>query len=746
VYLSPHGGASPVRRSPRRVAGPNLPTLPRLALLPEALPAVQAADREVAKALAFRTQERWSSGLAAAEQGGALDDAVGADPWMQTTQILPRVRVLPDRASAGLNWMGATFRESFWDPRSADKVIWRGEHAELDMARKTESDLEFARFRRSTQMEWSHKHRQQAREGKLRRERMRLKALEQANAERCREATPDEEDAKSEQHVGDVVEMKEDFSHMVSNFFQGVAAATSSRGSQSGEAGSHTAHDDAEDAGGGAPPARSKSLIARLGHKTERASRIGAIQELSKSKRRFARLLNVRKRQFEDKPATEQQRLLEAYQQADRNNSCALDSVELRRALASLGMVAKTKIEEKEFNAICEELMVIGDVDFMVFCFEAVPRLRQKLLELRRASLRQRFDMYDLDRSGALSVEECNMILERICSGNMDTKGLEEMRCAFKEALADAIDPVTEEVRFDKFETLVAQVQEQSQRIRRDREQEVLAVEEINEWEMSDHQNEMLILYDTFVRANLSGTGKLDRRELRLLLIEMRLLPHGPAEKEVLDDCMPPIAGSYSAASHLNFRECLRSIRLLRESVREQSSQELHMLFERTDRDRSGQLSQQEVFGLIATLGLSPQCREDQCEMQQLLADIDTDGSGEFDYYEFETLVQRLMDQVRTMENMQERKAAEDLGFKVADFLELREVYFLLDAVGTSKVTFEPLLWLTARLKLPLDRVQVEEMYNEVCEYGEGLDFVQFLKFLKLVQADVTCVKCICAS
>merc|ERR1712113_123062 len=162
----------------------------------------------------------------------------------------------------------------------------------------------------------------------------------------------------------------------------------------------------------------------------------------------------------------------------------------------------------------------------------------------------------------------------------------------------------------------------------------------------------------------------------------------------------------------MNFRGFLSLVRRMREVHRKQTAQELRSSFDHYDKDKSGLLELREVFALISCLGLAPKCREDQCDIQQLLNAIDADGSGEFSFEEFEMLVQRLNWRMKVVERIHERKAAAKLGYQEAEVLELREAFFILDQFSQGALGIETLRDMASRLSLRLSNQALESIFE----------------------------------
>mmetsp|Transcript_105296 Transcript_105296/g.298024 ORF Transcript_105296/g.298024 Transcript_105296/m.298024 type:complete len:750 (+) Transcript_105296:1-2250(+) len=710
--LAPHRGA--LMRRPHPEASPLV--LPRLASEPRATPAATMADYEVACALRTRGPH-WHG----------PESPPGRPPasWEPSAPLeLPPVPA---------PHMTSTFREGFWAPHSFDRSIWRGGRVEGELLSKKEDDREFAHFRRSTQMEWGMRQRRLAQETNRRRQQRRLRAARQRRQEQLPAGA---EPAACEGGAEPQASSADEFGCLVLDAF-GVGCAgedskplSDPRQPSAGSAGSQRAGPRPEGDGcssGRLSATRRSTVFDSLKLKTERHERMSFLGKTRRKKERFQRLLDARRRDFERKPTQEQEALKQAFRDADSDGSGSLDHDELMKACKALGLAAKTDLEAKEFNSICQEVAILGDVDFMAFVFEAVPRLRESLCEMRRTHLRQRFSAYDLDGSGSLSEDECTAVLERLCTGNLDAQGLAELRAALRDVVASVWDPETREVGFEGFEVVAARVQEHHQRIVRERESSIVDSHGLSRKEVSAHREELVYLHESFLRANTDGTGWIGKRDLLRLLIEHSLYPDDAETLQSMQTCVE----GFGKHGMMNFRGFLMLARCMRESHRRRAVPERRRLFERFDRDRSGLLDLREVFALVGCMGLSPKCREDQCDMQQLLACVDADGSGEFDFEEFEVLVQRLDWRIKVLQRIHERDVAVKLGFQETEVLVLREAFFVLDSSSQGALGIETLRDMASRLSLPLSNQALDEAFEAFDPEGHGaLDFVGFTRFL----------------
>lgn len=467
-------------------------------------------------------------------------------------------------------------------------------------------------------------------------------------------------------------------------------------------------------------------------HKEERFEQLQCLHACRKSQERFVRLREVRRREFEARPQTEQLALRKAFNSAALTNSDSLNNKELWKALEEMGLTPKTDTEKKEVRLICNEVCVAGDIDFFAFCLEAAPRTREKLREMRRNPLLQTFKMCDIDHSGLLSIEECRQLWRKQYAWSLDDKGLRLMSDAFEATLTRSLNPELGEVDFEGFETLMAETQEHYQRILKEREADIMREEGLTQEDVEEHWDELVSLYDSFTRGNFCGGAGMDMDELRVLLIEYGLYPHSQSDQEYVADFFDEVDGDGDGS--LDFQQFLIVIRKVRELSRLNQQSELQRLFKQFDRDGSGLLEMTEVFTLLGELGLMPKCREDQQDMKRILDGIDTNGNGDVSFREFQTLVQRSAERTKAAQRQRERRSAEKLHYADAEVAELRDAFHALDTEGKGIL---PIIKLRKVLDLVRNQMSAESLQAIVermdPEGVGGLVFEQFLYFLKEV-------------
>jgi Ca2+-binding EF-hand superfamily protein len=127
--------------------------------------------------------------------------------------------------------------------------------------------------------------------------------------------------------------------------------------------------------------------------------------------------------------------------------------------------------------------------------------------------------------------------------------------------------------------------------------------------------------------------------------------------------------------TELNFAEFLTLMAMLRKINREAQHQELKVAYYCYDADNSGLLQVKELLGLFASLGLTPKTREEQQDIRMLLDEVDENGDGEFNFAEFEILVQRVHERLDRMTRKEEETYALEIGLPASRCHELQDVF-----------------------------------------------------------------------
>merc|ERR1719326_2724789 len=113
---------------------------------------------------------------------------------------------------------------------------------------------------------------------------------------------------------------------------------------------------------------------------------------------------------------------------------------------------------------------------------------------------------------------------------------------------------------------------------------------------------------------------------------------------------------------------------------------ELRERFHFYDRHHCYELHYNEVYQILADFKMLPKSREEQQGIVSVIERLDTDGSGSFDFDEFQEFFQRLTEQVQMTEREVERQVVLGMGFTEYQLQVLRDVFFSLSPNIQGKI------------------------------------------------------------
>nr|QGQ62246.1 Troponin C [Demodex brevis] len=139
--------------------------------------------------------------------------------------------------------------------------------------------------------------------------------------------------------------------------------------------------------------------------------------------------------------------------------------------------------------------------------------------------------------------------------------------------------------------------------------------------------------------------------------------------------------------------------------------QMLRKAFDMFDRQKKGYIACNMVSTILRTLGQT----FEESDLQQLIVEIDADGSGQLEFDEFLTLTARFLVE-EDAEAMQE---------------ELREAFRLYDKEGNGYIKTSDLREILRALNDKLTADELDEMIAEIDTDGSGtVDFDEFMEMM----------------
>ncbi|KAG2375229.1 hypothetical protein C9374_009852 [Naegleria lovaniensis] len=92
----------------------------------------------------------------------------------------------------------------------------------------------------------------------------------------------------------------------------------------------------------------------------------------------------------------------------------------------------------------------------------------------------------------------------------------------------------------------------------------------------------------------------------------------------------------------------MKKSRQLRKALTEEELKEFKEIFDLVDTDGGGSIQKEELRQLMETLGLNPTDEQ----LDEMMLEVDADGSGDIDFSEFVTVMSRTVDATYTKEEL----------------------------------------------------------------------------------------------
>eukprot|EP00746_Dinoflagellata_sp_MGD_P000555 gnl/MRDRNA2_/MRDRNA2_100999_c0_seq1.p1 gnl/MRDRNA2_/MRDRNA2_100999_c0~~gnl/MRDRNA2_/MRDRNA2_100999_c0_seq1.p1 ORF type:complete len:1058 (-),score=200.87 gnl/MRDRNA2_/MRDRNA2_100999_c0_seq1:119-3292(-) len=516
---------------------------------------------------------------------------------------------------------------------------------------------------------------------------------------------------------------------------------------------------------------------------------------------KMKRLIEVRRIEFEKIPANERAMLQEVFSRFDSHGTLSLTSHECKRCLAALGLHGRTDAERQPINLLCKEAALVDRVNFLDFVLDLVPNARKVLGDARwKVNLKAFADLvkaHQEERGENVMMnvgleEECTGSLELedaitlamdlfLCWNTLDQIGLKELHDHLSRYIIDIVKEAIREERRQQlrdmygdelpeeeestqegesgspksqtsnpdastsfrvltpdtvlvdcnlFRQMCDQIQQQHSHLLAKREMEVVAGYELDRSWLGLPQSELLQLLGMFQRADLDHSGILDCHEVNGVLYEFG------CGFEASED------------TQVNFSDFLNLVEEVRGICMSQRQEELTKIFDKYDRDHSGELSVEELSPLLADLDMTPQNPEERDQLLLLVEYYDVDGTGEISFKEFECLYNRFVENKAAAQRRSEHKAAKKMGYDIKETDRIRGLFKKLDLDATGALGVKELHVAVGLLGLgSLSKAGFEMLFDEIDVDNDGqLDFDEFLKLLALIDSkkgvfDETAVK-----
>jgi len=375
-------------------------------------------------------------------------------------------------------------------------------------------------------------------------------------------------------------------------------------------------------------------------------------------------------------PEEEIHSLYLSFTRYDIDDSGYLDRAEVRQVLCDLGLQPRGCEEKVEVHEIiCDsdsEGLRHHNFDEFVFMVKAV---RERLQQIQLGECMLLFEDADIDGNMSLSIKEVMDILARRLHMIPRTPDeIHEVSAIFQTCDVNGDN----NLGFEEFQEFIQKARAKMMMLRREEELTIAKAFVLHPDIVTEFRMDLPQLWAVFGRYDRRGQSMVSRPDLFGLLIDVGICP--VKTQAVCEQFLEAnLVNMPTAREETDFPKVLKMVHELRTQAKMRACDDLLDRFHTYDRHKLGQLHYSDVYQILADFKMLPKSREEQHGIVTVIERLDTDGSGSFDFEEFQDFFQRLTEQVQMTEREQERQMILAMGFTENHLHVLRNTFFSLN-------------------------------------------------------------------
>eukprot|EP00931_Biecheleriopsis_adriatica_P049452 TRINITY_DN28608_c0_g1_i1.p1 TRINITY_DN28608_c0_g1~~TRINITY_DN28608_c0_g1_i1.p1 ORF type:complete len:801 (+),score=156.25 TRINITY_DN28608_c0_g1_i1:136-2538(+) len=438
-------------------------------------------------------------------------------------------------------------------------------------------------------------------------------------------------------------------------------------------------------------------------------------------------------------PETEVASMFALFNHYDFDSSGALDIDEVRNVLLDIGLQPINRDEKADVAECLTEMQnrVGQDLDFEQF-IELLKTVRDRLRQAQSLQCMHFFHEADADQNERLDLPETIYILEhKLGLTPHSQEESNEIGNLFKESDSDS-DGFLD---LEEFQTFIQKVRSKMLMMRRKEEMTIAKWFDLDPEILHEFRSDLPMLWKVFKQYSFGFTDKGVHKDYTLaLLVDTGICTMDSEDPtfETISDAVEEFSRTYN-----DFTSVLALIREARKRARASNEEELTMQFQTYDRDKSGALSNSEIYQILEDFKMLPRNREEQHEVGRVLDMIDQDGSGYFELDEFHEFFRKMTAQVRQTERRRELRATSDMGISDDRYAHIRRIFISLKPNDEGMVQQICVIQWMARLReLLIPDKEIEEddlrVYTRQVQQAPEvpIDFLQYVGVVKHVILD----------
>jgi len=289
------------------------------------------------------------------------------------------------------------------------------------------------------------------------------------------------------------------------------------------------------------------------------------------------------------------------------------------------------------------------------------------------------------------------------------------------------------EVTFDEFQQLVQRIRARLLILRREGELAIAKHFRLEPEIFAEFRMDLPHIWALFMRYDHNGDQSVNQKWLLSIFMDAGLAPGNPHADCARSEAVRRMTDGHDIDAKFRFPQLIELMQRARRESKANMEQELRERFRILDRDRSGELTMREIYSVLSEFHMTPRSIAEQAAIVQVIERIDTDGSGQFCFEEFQEFVQRNGEQTAIGQREADRQLCLKMGFSDRNIQDLWLHFFAAGPAPDGRAGRLAAVQAAARSgDFQWDQARVRDICRSAQQSPDR--FVTFLEFMQTMQ------------